>query len=395
MEICIIKSQKKNRYLPFFQNQYLCISDGTKRLGEYLSKRLELYDIVENRKKEIAPNLIKYPIWDIRVLQSQGGCCYFTSCHVIEKNQIKVELYRYQEETKTVEFLYEDKENVLLYASQKKTVIFLLNENYLLIQYMYIRSNEMETYSGFLDFELKLYSIKERKTIPITDAWLLQAGIEQMQMITKNICVIKTGVNLLEEKRYQFLTEQEVHPERIGFFNVQQMISDILLRQKNISMDIIEETRWDKTLLHMHVEEEVLMYSKLSWQEEKEEVIFYHYKEKKVEICERMGISEMDQIADTCIIQSMPYVKRKTEEGISFYNVRKRCSEFSFEKEQHILRMGQGMAVVERIQKKGWFGRERYWCEIYLLPGKEQILREKTKVNDIIIEQERICLFTE
>ena len=136
MEIRIIKSQKGSHYLPFSRERFLCVSDGTKRLGEYLAKRLELYDIAENKKEEIVPNLIKYQIWDIRVLQPQEGCCYFTSCHVIEKNQIKVELYRYQETAKTVEFLYEDREDMLIYASQKKTVVFLLNENYLLIQFL-------------------------------------------------------------------------------------------------------------------------------------------------------------------------------------------------------------------------------------------------------------------
>ncbi len=395
MEIRIIKSQRGSNYIPLCQNRFLCISDGTKQLGNYLSKRLELYDIIENRKEEIAPNMVKYQIWDIRVLQSIQGCCYFTSCHMIEKNQIKVELYRYQEKTNTIEFLYEDKENMLLYGSQKKTVVFLLNENYLLIQYMYIKSNEMETYSGFLDFELKLYSIKEKKAIPITDAWLSQGGIEQMQMVTKTICAVKTGVNLFEENRYQFLAEREVYSERIGFFNIQQMISDILLKQQTIYMDVIEETCWDKTLLHMHVEAEVLMYSKVFLQEKKEEVVFYYYKEKKAEICERTGITEMGQIADTCIIQSIPYIRRNTEEGSSFYNIQKRCGEFSFGKEQRILQMKHGIAVVEEIQK-ALFGKERVWCEVYLLPRKERVLREKAKVNEVmILEQEEICLFTE
>ena len=78
MEIRIVKSQKGSSYLPLSQDRFLCISDGTKRLGEYLSKRLEVYDIAENRKEEIVPNIVKYSIWDIRVLQSPEGCCYFT-----------------------------------------------------------------------------------------------------------------------------------------------------------------------------------------------------------------------------------------------------------------------------------------------------------------------------
>lgn len=396
MEIRIIKSRKGTTYLPFYQNRFLCISDGTKRLGEYLSKRLETYDILENCKEEIAPNLVKYQIWDIRTLQSPEGCCYFTSCHVIEKNQVKVELYRYREANREVELLYEDKENMLLYASQKKTVIFLLNEDYLLIQYMYMRNNETESYSGFLDFELKLYNVKEKKTFSITDSCLSQAGIEQMQMVTKNICAVKTGVNLLEENRYQFLSEREVHPERIGLLNIQQMISDILLKEKNICMEWMEETRWDKTLFHMHSEDGVLMYSKLYLREEKEEVVFYHYKEKKAEICERNGIVSVEQVADTCVIRSVPYIKRKTEDGISFYNIRKRSGEFSFEKGERILRLEHGIAVVEEVQKKSFFGKERYWCEVYLLPRKERILRERVKVNEVLIlGAEGVCLFTE
>ena len=216
-----------------------------------------------------------------------------------------------------------------------------------------------------------------------------------MQMITKTICAVKTGVNLLEEKRYQLLSEREVYPERIGFLNIQQMISDILLKQKMVYMDVMEETRWDKTLVHMHVEDEVLMYSKVFLQEEKEEVVFYHYKEKKAEICERAGITAVAQAADTFVIRSVPYIRQDTEEGSSFYNIRKRCGEFSFEKEQRILRMERGIAVVEEVQKKVLFGKERYWCEVYLLPGKERVLREKGRVHTVIFEEEGLCLFVE
>ncbi len=395
MEIRIVKSQKGSSYLPLGQDRFLCISDGEKRLGEYLSKRFEVYDIVQNQKEEIAPNIVKYSIWDIRVLQPSEGCCYFTSCHMIEKDLIKVELYRYQDQTKAVELLYEDKENMLLYSSHKKTVVFLLNENYLLVQYMYVKSNETESYSGFLDFELKLYSVEEKKAIPVTDVWFSQAGIEQMQMVTKNVCAVKTGVNLLEENRYQLLAEREVYPERIGFLNIQQMISDILLKQKTVYMDVIEETRWDKTLVHMHVEDEVLMYSKVFLQEEKEEVVFYHYKEKKAEICEKAGITAAEQAADTFVIRSVPYIRRDTEDGSSFYNIRKRCGEFSFEKEQQIFQIDRGIAVVEEVQKKMLFGKGKCWCEVYLLPGKERVLREKGKVYAVVFEEEGLCLFVE
>lgn len=395
MDIRIIKSQKGSSYLPLCKGRVLSISDGTKQIGDYLSKRLECYDITENRKEEIVPNIAKYQIWDIRVLQSPEGCCYFTGCHVIEKDQIKVELYRYQEESKKVELLYEEKENILIQNSQKKTVLFVLNENYLLIQYMYVKSNEVENYSGFLDFELKLYSIKEEKAFSVTDVWLSQLGIEQMQIVAKNICAIKTGVNLLEENRYQFLSEREVFPERIGFLNIQQMISDILLKQKNIYMDIIEETKWDKTLLNMRVEEGVLMYSRLSLEEQKEEVIFYNYESKKIDICENMGVSELEQIADTCVIGKVPYIRRKTEEGTYFYNVRKGSSDIFFGKEKQIKEMAHGIAVLEEVKKKVLFFPERRICEVYKLPEKERLLQEKSGVNCVMIpDKETVLLFT-
>lgn len=395
MDIRIIKSQKEISYLPLGKDKVLSISDGTKRIGDYLSKRMECYDILENRKEEIAPNITKYQLWDIRVLQSPEGSCYFTSCHVIEKNQIKVELYRYQEEAKKVELLYEEKENILIYASQKKTVVFILNENYLLIQHTYIRSNEIENYSGFLDFELKLYSIREEKAFPVTDIWLSQSGIEQMQLVTKNICAIKTGVNLLEEKRYQLLTEREVFPERIGFLNIQQMISDILLKQKNIYMDVIEETKWNKTLLNMHVEDGILMYSRLSLKENREEVIFYSYENREADICENTSISEPEQIADTCVIAKAPYIRRKTEEGTSFYNVRKRCCDIFFGKEKRIRGMAHGIAVLEERRRKFFFFPERRKCEVYKLPLKERLLQEKAEVNCVIIpDEETVFLFT-
>jgi len=395
MEIRIIKSQKGTRYLPLGKDQFLSISDGTKKLGDFLSKRLERYDSTNNQREEIVPEIDKYQLWDIRVLQVPEGYCYFTGCSMMEKNQVKVELYRYQLETKQAELLYENKETLSMICSQKKTVLFLLNENYLLIQHMYVRSNEMETYSGFLDFELILYNIKEKKSFPVTDLWLSQSGIEQIQMITKNICAIKTGVNLLEENRYQFLSEKEVFPERIGFFNIQQMISDILLKQKTIYMDVLEETRWDKTLFQMRAEDGVLMYSRFYLKEKREEAVFYHYTEKTMEISYHKGVMKAEEVADSCVIEGTPYIRQRTEEGISFYNVRKKSWDISFGEEQRIVAMAHGIIVLEERKKKGFFRSEKHFCEIYRLPEKERVLREKAEVECAMIpDRESVYLFT-
>ena len=52
------------------------------------------------------------------------------------------------------------------------------------------------------------------------------------------------------------LKEKEIAVESIGFVNIKQMISDILVKQNNIFIDIVDQVKGGKTIPCFQVKDE-------------------------------------------------------------------------------------------------------------------------------------------
>ncbi len=375
MDVRIIKNSIPAQYDSAIGDIVLQISEGNQKIGEITSKKYTLFYVDSNVREELAPDIIKYHIWSIRNLCPQLPYFYFTNCMIKNKNNVIIRLYRYHTVEKTFEIIYEVEDNISLYLHQKKTKIFLLDENYILIEHQYLKSNETDSYQGFLDFELFLYSMKEQRAFTITDDNFLQGGIFDIFPISKNICAIKIGYDLLEDRRFEKLKEKEIAVESIGFVNIKQMISDILVKQNNIFIDIVDQVKGGKTIPCFQVKDEYLIYSRVS-RDGQEEVIYYNYNTKEAKACINTSVFELTDLAKAYISNGKPYILTETKKGLRLYNIIEEEIEWMFEKDSVLKELTDDWIVVE-VKKKRLFRKAYSMVQVFQCSIKKVIVQER------------------
>lgn len=387
MDIRIIKNAPGVMYESVTDGIVLQITDGKYSMGEILSKKYELFFVNTNQKVEIEPEIPKYQLWNIVNLCKQKKYIYFTSCNMKDRGRIEVNLYRYSLETKKSELIYVAVEELVLYPQQKQTRIYTLNEEYLLIQNMYLKTNGMENYQGFLDFELSLYSIEDEKSLVVTDQYLQQAGISFMAPISKDVCAIKTGYNLLKGNGFQYLNEAETVEEKVGFINIRQLITDILVKQKNIYIDVIDQVRADKTIPAVSVQEDYLIYSRVS-KEGSEEVIFYHYEDKEVTAGIFPNVFSMEELSQPYILKAMPCILMESRKGTQLYNLKKEKKEFIFGHDTEVKKIIGDYIVVETNHKRTFFRKPYTTVQIFQYKERTMLVNEKGSYQTFLIPDE-------
>ncbi len=383
MEVRIIKNAPGVVYESVAEDIVLQITEGKHSMGEMPSSKYELFFVNSNQKEEIEPGIPKYHIWDIVNLTRPGNYIYFTSCSMKDKGRMEVSLYRYSWEQKETQLIFTAMDDLFLYPEQKKTCVFALDENYLLFQNMYLKTNGMENYQGFLDFELTLYSIKEKKSFVVTDQYLLQAGISGMIPMGKNVCAIKTGYDLLRNDGFQYLNETETVMENIGFINTKQMISDILLKQKNIYIDIIDQVKADKTIPMFQVQGDYLIYSRVS-REGSEEVIFYHYTDKEVNACIFPNVHKMDDLSRPCLLKGMPCILIENRKGAQLYNLKKEKKEFVFGNDTQVKEILMDLIVVETRHRRKLFKHAYSMVQVFQYQDRSMLINERGSFQAVI-----------
>lgn len=381
MEVRIVKNFEDMEYCQIAEGVTLQKSRGNLTTGNLTSKKYELLYLNDNRKEEIIPKISKYDIWEIINLSCKEEYIYFCECIVKERVRIQINLTRYALETKECEILYTVEDDCMLYPAQKKTKVFILDENYILFQNMYLKSNTPENYQGFMDFELFLYSMKEKKVLPVTDQYLLQAGIDQMLPFSKNICAIKTGYDLLTDNRFECLDDKECVQENVGFVNLRQMISDILLKQKNVFIDIIDQVRTKKTIPAMQVMDQYLVYSRVS-KEGQEEVIFYNYDSKEALAGIRENVFSLKQLSKSCLLNQVPCILSETRKGTEIYNLQKAKAELILGKDIRIKKTIGNLIITEVTKKKTLFSKASSSIEVHQYPEKKLLIKEKGHYAD-------------
>lgn len=388
MDVRIIKNSIQAQYVSAIGDIVLQISEGSQKIGEITSKKYTLFYVDTNKREELAPEIVKYDIWKIRNLCPQLHYFYFTGCIIKNKNNAIIRLYRYHTIEKTYEIIYEMEDDISIYFYQKQTKIFLMDENYILVEHQYLKSDERDAYQGFLDFELFLYSIKEQKTFSVTDLNFIQGGIADIIPMSKNICAIKIGYNLLEDRRFEKLTEKEIVTESIGFVNIKQMISDILVKQHNIFVDIVDQVKGEKTIPCFQVREDYLIYSRVS-KEGQEEVIYYNYNTKEAKACINTGVLEVKDLAKAYLSYGKPYIITETKKGLSLYNIKEEEIEWMFERDSVLKALMNDWIVIE-IQKKRLFRKPSFLVQIFQCSTKQIIVQEKGSFLKLFQPQEDI-----
>ena len=289
-------------------------------------------------------------------------------------------------------FAFED--DLSMYLNSKRLKIFVLNEAYMIVQHEYRKSNRIGTYSGFFEFKSFLYNNNNQKFYSIADKNISDNGIDDIMLISETHCAIKTGVSLLEDNRFGILSENEVHVEGIYFANISQIIADMLIMQKSVSMDEIDRAFYTSTFPYIDVIGNYFVYSKINNIKREEEVIFYDLKTKMITNCINKNVEKPDDLTKKFIIGNEPYIAVKKDTGYEFVDLKKAKRAFKFDKNLHLENVVSDVFIFTGTSEKGLLRKEYNYIEIFGYPQQNTILREKGDLVDIKNYEDNLYIFT-
>lgn len=338
--------------------------------------RYYIYDAEINQKTELLPEWKKYDILRIKSLDKTTQSLYFTAISDRADGMQNIMLYKYDVQSGRLDTVYRYTDDVSQYNDYKRTRVFVLNEFYLLFQNEYIRYNLTETFKGYFEFEQFLYCVKDEKTVQVIDENLRANGIEKIKLLKNNVCVIKTGFNLMTDDRYKNLSKGEASLEKISFVNLGQLVSDILLMQKNIVIDTIDQAYYTETFPYVVVKGNYIVYSKVKTEKHEEEVIFYNCETKETTLCINQNIYSSEDLAWSYVIGQVPYIRLKSKNGTQFYNLIKNKVDIRFPESERVETVVNDMFIVS-YTKKHMIGKDRPMTAVYRYPDQKLLHQEK------------------
>ena len=334
-----------------------------------------LYEAAKNIKYEVLPEIKKYDVFKIRKL-SHSEDIYFSTISKGDTDERVITLSKYNVNTEEIVEVYNKTEEISKYNEYKKVKAFVINDFYILFQNEYITINNTDTYKGYFEFKQYLFCVKEKKIVDVVDEYLRNSGITCMKSIGNNICVIKTGYDVLRDNRYENLSEDEACVERISYTNMGQLVTDILKMSTNIVLDTIDETKYTDTMPYISVKGKHLVYSKINIQTHRETVCYYNYdtKEKKQFINE--NVLDMDDLAWCYLINDIPYIRTKNPENtVKLLNLMTNHIDVEFDEGIQMCTAVNDYLIMKK-EKGGILGRHKPVVQVYSFPDKKLLHQE-------------------
>ena len=338
--------------------------------------RYYIYNPEKNERTELLPGKKKYDIFKIKNFDKKTDNIYFTTVTDTNEANQSITIYKYGINSKELEQVYTVKEDISEYNDYKRTKVFVFNDFYLLFQNEYIRYNLTETYKGYFEFDQFLYCIKEEKKIPVVDDDLRSNGIENIKLFDNNMCLIKTGFNLITDERYDKMEKNEVSLEKISFINLGQLVSELLLSKKKIGLDTIDQAFYTETFPYVAVKGKYIVYSKVKIESHEEQVVFFNTETKEITTCINRNIYSEEDMVWSYVIGRTPYIRLKIKGGTQFYNLIKNKVDISFLEKQRVETVVNDMFIVSE-RKKHLIGKEKLFIAVYRYPDLKLLHREK------------------
>lgn len=378
MKIRIVKNAKDIGSRMLFNNTVLNIIKEETAYAGLSSCKYYLYNIEANKEEEILKEYKKYDLFEIIDVQNSDKFIYFLNIDDITKQTPVFSIYKYDLINKETSVIYSFEHQMEQYLSYMRTKIFIINENFVIIQNEFLRANLADNFEGYFDFELQLFSVHENKVYKVLDENLNNNGISDIVCLEDNICAIKTGFSLLEEERYNKLTKTEVSVEGISIVNILQIVSDMMIMKQSIVVDAIEQTFYDSTIPYIEKNGDFLIYSKVNFEKKEEEIVFYNYKKKEYKKCINTNIISKSDLGKHLVINDDPYIMHTTSKGTSFYNIEKNKADISFPEDIVVEAIKNDFIIVSQ-KKKSLFGKEKKYIMIYKHPVLNVVHKEKGK----------------
>ena len=221
-----------------------------------------------------------------------------------------------------------------------------------------------------------LFNFDKNKQIFIKDENLVKNGIEFILPYNEKSCIMKTGYSVAENNRHENLTKEEAAVESLFVLNIQQFISDLQLDQSNLIMNAVDQAYYDTTIVSAKIIENFLIYSKVNYESNDENIIFYDIETKEIYTCINKTTSGEYLLKNATVIEDIPYMIMNTASGTQFFNLISNEIDATYS-EEYDIRFVNNNTVISTTTEKTLFGKEFQVVCIHKFPNKKVILQEK------------------
>lgn len=352
-----------------------------------------LYHLKKNIREQILPDVEKYMVADMCFCEREASEIYFFHIEYTKYPVATFLLFSYNIHQQICKEVYRFEDNLKLYERDKKIDLFILNSNYFLMQFRTAVSNTRGTYKGLLKFSSFLYDRNNRMRFEIYDQRFGKYGIMQMIPIASNVCAVRLGYNLIDEKRYEHLMKKEAAEETIGLISISQFIGDLLLKLPAVSMEIIDEVHWDKTFSPISRQGKYVIFSRISRDDLSQEIIFYQYITKETIMLLNKNAYDPHKLLPGVLLKN-PYIIKERRKFIEFYNISRNVVDVRLPAGTKIIDIQNDLLVLQ-TQKKGLFAKTgEEFLEVYQFSGMKMLYREKAgKVEVISTSPDNLLIF--
>ncbi len=376
MNIKIIHDQVGNVEYAISANEVLLTVAHTREWNDYLPFRqvhYYIYHVNENVREEILPSLDKYEAAEILHRDTPVKWIYFMTADTTTYPQSELILYRYNLKDHTCQEIHRFEDNVKLYSQEKKLQIFVLNDNYLLLQ----QARALVALDGtkyFGQYDISLMDVGHRMLYPIRDERWTMGGIAQLITVATNVCAVRLGFSLTTGDLFSHLTPKEAAEEYVAMFSVTQMINNVVLNLPYVAMEIVDQVRFDKTLMNLSLIGRYLVYSRRDRNQTTEEIMLYQIISKE----SIMMINKLSYDPGAIRLAGVggePMILRKTEKGTLFYSILRKKNLYSLGPDTVVLHAQDKCLLVQQTRHRLISARPEYYFELLSYPEKRGLYR--------------------
>jgi hypothetical protein len=400
MDIKLIKNFEEGTYTPVNKDLMLQIIDDNYQLQQFRGKKIFMFNPVTNERYEILPEIKKYDIAEFYYASAAYDYFIFTSAEQISETEIKILYYWYSIEDGEAKLIHIQNEKIEELGKTLELKTFILDESHCIFERNLYRDRKKAVQSllskGKADHELILYDMDNEKELQIHNAVLVQSGIDKIISLNGNICAIKLGGTLIEERLYDNTSLDEESDEIIALVNVKQFISDIALQLDNIYMDVLDRGTKTITFPYIRQYDNNIVYSRVDAEKKIEEVIIYDYENKIKKVRLNSNITRVSDLSHTYVINSVPYMIKNTDKATRLINLNTQKTEMKLNAETRIKYIKNDLIITQRHVKKMFFMRkENNYVEVFRYPDMHHpIFRTRAKYKNCVIYYDDILIFT-
>lgn len=400
MNIKLVRNIEEGIYSPINEQLFLQTVDGDYHLDSYNGKKVYILNQVTNERFEILPHIKKYTMADISYGTLEHDYCVFTSAERVGEDRVKITFYMYYITDGSSRIIKMMEVPLAELAENMDIKVFMLDENFCIFET--VRYNDQGDRKDVLitrglgEHELMLHSIDNDEDMLLTDSTIAVSGIDKVIPMHGNVCAIKIGCSLLEEKMYDDISFDNKFEEIIGIINVKQFISDIRLNQDNIYIDELDRGNENTTIPYMMKYGNEIVYSKVDVNKKLEEVVIYDYENKIKKVRLNSNITRVSDLTHTYVLNDMPCIIKNSEDVTEVINLNTQKQELELGNDVKIKFIIGDLIVTEKHAGKKLFSRkENCYIEVFKYPDMElPIFSTKAKCESCIEYKDNLFIFT-